>query len=107
MARIDNLEHFLEDIASSIKTQLNDATTIYPSNFDTLILQIGNIKTQPKTITPSTSEQVVTPDEGFDAFSTVTVNAVDNTIDANIIPSNIRSRCRSITVLLVHTQVEV
>ena len=39
---------------------------------------------QTKTINPSITEQTYTPDTGKDGFSSVTVKAVDNTIDANI-----------------------
>ena len=39
---------------------------------------------QTKTINPSVTEQTYTPDTGKDGFSSVTVKAVDNTIDANI-----------------------
>lgn len=50
------------------------------------------IKGQEKTITPSTSQQTITPDtdEGYNALTSVTVNAVDNTIDSNIQASNIK-----------------
>ena len=39
---------------------------------------------QTKTINPSVTEQTYTPDTGKDGFSSVTVKAVDNTIDTNI-----------------------
>lgn len=39
---------------------------------------------QTKTINPSVTEQTYIPDTGKDGFSSVTVKAVDNTIDANI-----------------------
>ena len=48
------------------------------------------IKGQEKTITPSASQQTITPDEGYNALTSVTVNAVDNTIDSNIQASNIK-----------------
>lgn len=39
---------------------------------------------QTKIINPSITEQTYTPDTGKDGFSSITVKAVDNTIDANI-----------------------
>ena len=50
----------------------------------------SEIKGQQKTVTPSTSQQVILPDEGYNALTSVTVNAVDNTIDSNIQASNIK-----------------
>ena len=55
----------------------------------------GNYDPQPelqaKTVNPSTSQQTVSPDQGKDGLSTVTVNAVTNAIDANIQAGNIKS----------------
>ena len=45
---------------------------------------------QSKIATPSTSQQEITPDEGYNALTSVTVKAVDNTIDSNIQASNIK-----------------
>lgn len=50
----------------------------------------GGSITQETTVIPTTNKQVIVPSEGFDAFSKVTVAAVTNSIDANIIASNIR-----------------
>ena len=50
-----------------------------------------NIQDPGPTVTPSTSTQVVTPAEGYNGMANVSVQAVDSTIDANIIPGNIRS----------------
>ena len=46
--------------------------------------------TQTKTATPSTSQQTITPDAGYELAS-VTVEAVTNAIDANIQAGNIRN----------------
>lgn len=50
----------------------------------------AEIKGQQKTVAPSTSQQVILPDAGYNALTSVTVNAVDNTIDSNIQASNIK-----------------
>lgn len=53
-------------------------------------VEIGESITQETTVIPTTNEQEIVPSEGFDALSKVTVAAVTNSIDANIIASNIR-----------------
>ena len=63
-----------------------------------------SLKGQTKTIIPSTIEQVIEPDEGYNGLTSVTVNAVDNTIDANIVANNIR---KDITILGVNGTLEV
>lgn len=45
---------------------------------------------QTKTVTPTTSQQTVTPDSGYNGITQVTVGAVDNTIDQNIVAGNIK-----------------
>ena len=45
---------------------------------------------QSKTVTPTTSQQTITPDSGNDGLSSVTVDGVTSAIDTNIKPTNIR-----------------
>ena len=47
-------------------------------------------KLQMKEITPSTEEQYIIPDEGYDGLASAMVKAVTNEIDPNILPENIR-----------------
>ena len=46
--------------------------------------------TQEKTITPKREQQIVFPDNGVFALSKVTIEAVTNDIDSNIVPENIK-----------------
>jgi hypothetical protein len=46
---------------------------------------------QAKTVEPTTSEQIITPDDGYNGLSQLTVEAVTSTIDSNIVSGNIRS----------------
>ena len=48
------------------------------------------IKGQEKNVTPSTSKQTIIPDEGYNALTSVTVNAVTASIDSNIQAQNIK-----------------
>lgn len=55
----------------------------------------ANVSVQPtlqtKNVSPSTSQQSIIPDQNYDGLSEVTVGAVDNTIDNNIVSCNIKS----------------
>lgn len=51
---------------------------------------VEELNPQSKTVNPSTSTQTVTPDSNYNALNQVTINPVDNTIDSNILSSNIK-----------------
>ena len=59
-------------------------------------LVVGDAKLEKLTVTPSTTEQTIKPNEGFNGFLDVTVNPVTSSIDANITPENIK---KDVTVL--------
>lgn len=71
-------EDFIGDAIAAIA---ENAESILPS--DTPVLQ-------DKTVTPTTSKQTITADEGKDGLGTVTVSAVTAAIDANIVAGNIK-----------------
>lgn len=59
----------------------------------TILSIAGNVielKGQTKTITPTTEEQIIEPEEDYNALTQITVEGVTNTIDSNIIAENIK-----------------
>lgn len=58
---------------------------------------------QKKTVAPSTEEQVVRSDSGYEGLKEVTIEAVTNTIDNNIVSSNIK---KNVTILGVEGTLE-
>lgn len=72
----------------------NDAI-LNPDAIANITAVAGNISPEPvlqnKTVTPTTSTQTVTADEGKTGLGTVTVNAVTAAIDPNITAENIKS----------------
>ena len=71
------------------KDFVGDAVAAIAANAES-ILPSGTPVFQDKTVTPSTSEQTITADEGKDGLGTVTVSAVTAAIDANITAGNIK-----------------
>lgn len=67
------------------------------------IEDISTMNAQSKIVIPTTLQQIITPDSNYNALSQVTVEAVDNNIDANILSENIRN---GVTILGVTGTVE-
>lgn len=59
-------------------------------------IQTGSSNLQDKVVSADTVEKIVIPDDGYDALSSVTINAVDASIDANIVSNNIK---KDVTIL--------
>ena len=97
------------DILEETKAQIKQAiigkgqSVSDEDSFRSYANKIDNISTmnaQLKTVTPTTNQQVITPDTPeYNALASVTVNAVDNNIDDNIQSENIKS---GITILGVN-----
>lgn len=89
---ITRLQGAKADLRTSI--QAKGVTVPASAKLDAYPDYVDAIQTTPtlqaKTATPSTSQQTVRPDNGYDGLSQVTVNAVTAAIDANITAGNIK-----------------
>lgn len=86
----------------SILTEKN--TKILPNNIKSgvnILGVAGNVialNGETKTITPTTSQQTITPSQGKNGITEATIEAVTSSIDANIIAGNIK---KDVTILEV------
>ncbi len=78
MSKVMITESYLEDIADAIRAKTGTQDTFTPAEMADAIGDIGGSSPtyQTKTVTPTTSEQNVDPDTGYDALSRVTVNPI-------------------------------
>lgn len=67
-----------------------------------VMIPSGSANIQSLSITPTTSQQTITATAGVDGYSPITVSAVDDTIDSNIVAGNIKS---GVTILGVNGSV--
>lgn len=89
----------LQGAKADIKTAIQAKGVSVPSSakldtYDTYIGQIqqgGAPTLQSKTATPTTSQQVIQPDNGYDGLDKVTIGAVTAAIDSNIQAGNIKN----------------
>lgn len=78
MPHVYTLEENYENIADAIRDKLGVQTTYKPGEMAAAIETIGGSAPvlQTKTVTPTASQQNVTPDTGYDGLSRVTVNSI-------------------------------
>lgn len=84
MAKVLVSDQYLTQIGNAIRNKLESANHYTPAQMANAILSIpvgGSAAPilQSKTISPSASQQTITPDSGYDGLSSVTISAVSTT----------------------------
>lgn len=98
MAISDEIQR-LSSAKASLRTAIQGKGVTVPSSakLDSYSGYVNSISTgsqpslQSKTIIPTTSDQTITPDSGYDGLSQVVVSAVTSAIDSDIVAGNIKS----------------
>lgn len=82
-----------DDLRTAIQAKgVTVPATAKLDDYDTYVASISTTPSlQAKTATPTTSQQVITPDYNYQGLSQVTVSAVTSAIDADIVAGNIKS----------------
>jgi hypothetical protein len=75
----------------TVKSTTNQQTITPTSGKFINEITVDPIVLETKTVTPTTNQQVINTSSGKDGISSITVNAVTNTIDNNIQANNIKS----------------
>ena len=72
-------------------TFTSNGTYTRADGYDEVVVNVpSGVNNQNKTANPSTSQQVITADQGYSGLGQVTLNAVTSSIDPNIDPGNIK-----------------
>ena len=104
-SEITRLQNAKDDLRTAIQGKgVTVPVTAKLDDYDTYVASISTTPTlQAKTATPSTSQQVITPDYNYQGLSQVTVSAVTSAIDADIVAGNIKSGVNILGVVGTYT----
>lgn len=104
-SEITRLQNAKDDLRTAIQGKgVTVPETAKLDDYDTYVASISTTPNlQTKTATPSTSQQVITPDYNYQGLSQVTVSAVTSAIDADIVAGNIKSGVNILGVVGTYT----